>query len=217
MDMATFGWIEIRHNADYVWEMRGYYDDNDFSQSYPIGFYFPYYDQLYTEFRVSENGFIYFGENVGDGGGVPDEIPGDSISNPSSDDINNFIAPFAGDLSGDYAVSRVYVKNDTNPQNRRTIIEFENMVWCCWQGNPRTFEVILYPDGTIDLQYLKVTNFSESTLDDNKEVRVGLENLNGSARRLLSKTYGCGSHFLRPQRRQFLGRSTGHPLYPPSE
>ncbi len=176
-DPVTYGWIEIQNSADFVWDLQGNNEDNDVSPTYPIDFYFPFYDQFYTAFRVSENGFIYFGENVGNGGGVPDEIPGNSIGLPGSDDINNFIAPFAGNFLGYPGVSRVYVRNDSNP--RRTIIEFENMVWCCGQYNPRTFEVILTPDGGIKFQYRKITNFP-GILDDNREVRVGLENLDGS-------------------------------------
>ena len=180
---ATFNWIEIRNSADYVWDLGGdFIEDGDVSSSFPIGFYFPFYDDFYTEFRISEKGYIFFeksGVNVGPGDGLPAEIPADVGATPG-DASNNFIAPFASDLFGYPGISRVYVRNDSNP--RRTIIEFENVVWCCGQYNPRTLQIILHPGGAIETQYLKITNFS-GTLDEdlNKIVRVGLENLDGSA------------------------------------
>ena len=180
---ATYEWVEIRNSADYEWNLGGdFIEDGDVSSSYPIGFVFPFYDDLYTHFRVSENGYIFFekqGVQVTSGsGGMPDLIASNNLT--GTDAANNFIAPFADDLWGYPGISRVYVRNDSNP--RRTIVEFENIVWCCGMYNPRTFQVILYPGGDIQMQYLKITNFA-GTLDEdlNKTVIVGLENLDGSA------------------------------------
>ncbi len=176
---ATYQWLEINNSADFTWNLGGdFSDDGDTSQSFPIGFIFPFYDDFYTEFRVSEKGYIFFekpGVDVGRGG-MPALIPTNDIS--GSDGANNFIAPFAGDLFGYPGVSHIYIRNDTSP--RRTIIEFENVVWCCGQNNPRTFQVILYPGGAIEMQYLKVTGFP-GPLDEGQIVRMGLENLDGSA------------------------------------
>jgi uncharacterized repeat protein (TIGR01451 family) len=179
MPTATYQWVEIRDSADYVWNV-GAGDHNDVSPDFPIGFFFPFYDDFYTHLRVSEKGYIFFeksGEYVGPGNGIPGEIPHGEIG--PDDAINNFIAPFAGDLVGHPSISRIYVRNDSNP--RRTIIEFENMIWCCnLLYNPRIFQIILYPEGRIDMQYLKITNFA-GDLDQNRPIRVGLENLDGSA------------------------------------
>lgn len=175
---ATFNWVDISGSADFTWDLGGdFVEDADLSPTFPLGFIFPFYDEFYSEVRISEKGYLLFeqpGVNVG--GGLPAEIPANALG--AGDGANNFIAPFAGDLFGYPNVSRVYVRNDTAP--RRTIIQFSNVVWCCGQNNPRTFQVILYPDGTIDYQYLKVANFP-GALDQGQVVRVGLENLNGSA------------------------------------
>ncbi len=176
---ATFQWVEINSSADDTWDLGGdFAEDKDLSPSFDIGFIFPFYDNLYTNFRISEKGFLLFDEagvDVGDGG-LPATIPDGSLG--SDDGANNFIAPFAGDLFGYPNISNVYVRRDTSP--RRTIIEFENVVWCCGQNNPRTFQVILYPDGSIDMQYLTVTGFP-TVLDTGQVVRVGLEDLTGGA------------------------------------
>jgi len=179
---VTYEWVEIRDSADHVWDLGGMYSGHgDVSAPYSIGFFFPFYDDFYTHFRISEKGYIFFekqGVEVGSGRGRPDLIPSNNLT--GTDAANNFIAPFADDLYGYPGISRVYVKHDSS--SRRTIIEYENVVWCCGLYNPRTFQIILYPSGRIDMQYLKITNFA-GTLDENlhKTVVVGLENLDGSA------------------------------------
>ena len=180
---ATYQWIEIRNTADYAWDLGGdFIEDGDVSPLFSLGFIFPFYNDFYTDFRVSEKGYIFFekeGVDVGPGDGLPALIPTSHVVS-STDAIDNFAAPFAGDLFGYPGVSRVYIKNDNNP--RRTIVEFENVLWCCGQNNPRTFQLILYPSGVIDMQYLKITNFA-GNLDEtmNQPIRVGLENLDGTA------------------------------------
>lgn len=179
---ATYAWVEIRDDYDYRWDLGGRYSGSgDTSAPVPIGFFFPFYRDFYTHFRISEKGYIFFekeGVNVGSGRGRPDLIPSNNLT--GTDAANNFIAPFADDLYGYPGISHVYVRTDTSP--RRTIIEFENLVWCCGLYNPRTFEIILYPSGAIEMQYRKITNFS-GPLDEalKKTVIVGLENLDGSA------------------------------------
>ncbi|MFQ6101553.1 MAG: hypothetical protein ACE5OS_10030 [Anaerolineae bacterium] len=180
---VTYGWVEIHNDADYEWDLGGdFIEDGDISSPYPIGFVFPFYADFYTHFRISENGYIFFekqGVQVASGsGGMPDLIPNNNLT--GTDAVNNFIAPFADDLWGYPGISHVYLRNDSNP--RRTIIEFENVVWCCGMYNPRTFQILLYPGGDIKMQYFKITNFA-GTLDENlnKSVIVGLENLDGSA------------------------------------
>lgn len=189
---ATYEWVEVRQDADYVWNLGGRYSGySDVSDPYPIGFFFPFYDDFYTHFRISEKGYIFFekqGVWVGSGRGWPDPIPSDNLT--GTDAANNFIAPFAAHLYGYPELSHVYVRNDSNP--RRTIVEFENIVWCCGRYNPRTFEIVLYPDGRVDFQYLKITNFA-GTLDEDlgRSFVVGLENLDGS----LGDVYTQGLRF----------------------
>ncbi len=181
---VSYAWIEINATADFAWDLQEGYDENDVSpRSYPIGFFFPFYNDFYSEFRVSERGYILFekpGVNVGTGQGLPVPNLFDTIPNAvagSGNGANNFIAPFAGTLFGYPGVSQVYVRNDTSP--RRTIIQFENMVWCCSINNPRTFQVILYPNGHIQMQYKKVANYPGE--EQTEYIWVGLENLDGSA------------------------------------
>ncbi|MBN1994207.1 MAG: DUF11 domain-containing protein [Anaerolineae bacterium] len=176
---AHYEWVEINNSADYAWDLGDPDEENNVSPNFPIGFIFPFYNDFYTQFRVSEKGFIFFEHpnvDVGPGTALPDIIA-DQTPGGIPNDTDNFIAPFAGDLFGYPGISRVYIRNDTSP--RRAIIEFENVVWCCGPYNPRTFQIILYPSGDIDVQYRKITNFS-GNLDDGQTVRLGLENLEGT-------------------------------------
>jgi uncharacterized repeat protein (TIGR01451 family) len=191
---VTYQWVEIRDDADYVWNMGGWYSGySDVSDPYPIGFFFPFYEDFYTHFRISESGYIFFekqGVAVGSGNGWPDPIPSSNLT--TTDAANNFIAPFAAYLYGYPGLSHVYVRNDSVPE-RRTIIEFEDVVWCCGLYNPRTFQIVLYPSGDIQMQYRKITNFA-GTLDEDlsRDFVVGLENLDGSA----GDVYTQGTQFI---------------------
>ncbi|MCP4542226.1 MAG: DUF11 domain-containing protein [Chloroflexi bacterium] len=179
---ASYRWIEIHGNADYVWDLGGRNSgSSDASDPYPIGFFFPFYEDFYTHFRISEKGYIFFeklGVPVGSGGGRPSLIPTNNIT--GADGANNFIAPFAAHLYGYPEISHVYIRNDSKP--RRTIIEFEDLVWCCGLYNPRSFQIMLYPSGDIEMQYRKISNFAgDMDQDLNRTVIVGLENLDASA------------------------------------
>ncbi len=161
----SFQWVEIRDSGTPI--LQGTMDNRG-SGSHAIGFYFPFFDQVYSHLRASSNGYIYFGGSAADGTQVP-------ILIGSSSGINNFIAPFGTDLYLVQGVSAVYLERQTSPE-RRTIIEFVDVQWCCGLNLPNTFEVILYPDGRILLQYLQVRYLS----NPHAWVVAGIENADGS-------------------------------------
>jgi len=157
----VYDWIEIVGSGARV----PLFGDNWGSGEVDIGFYFPFYDGVYRAFRVSTNGYIYFGQNAMYGGNTPIFIG--SVSAP-----NNFIAPFGTDLYVHPDVSRIYVRRDAG----RTVIEFVDVQWCCGLNDPHTFEIVLYPDGRILTQYRQMRYLANS----NQRVVVGIENGDGS-------------------------------------
>ncbi len=158
---VDYDWVEIAADGDRV----RFFGDNWGSGEVDIGFYFPFYDQVYRRFRVSTNGYIYFDQARNDGAHTPIFIPSGSAP-------NNFIAPFGADLYVHPGVSRIYVRRDPG----RTVIEFVDVQWCCGLNDPHTFEIILYPDGRILTQYRQVRYL---TNPDNRVV-AGIENADGS-------------------------------------
>ncbi len=157
----VYDWVEIAATGDRV-PLVG---DNWGSREVDIGFYFPFYDRVYRTFRVSTNGYIYFGQNAAYGGHTP-------IFIGSASDPNGFIAPFGSDLFVHPDVSRVYVRREAE----RTVIEFVDIQWCCGLNDPHTFEIILYRDGRILTQYRQVRFLS----NPNSRVVAGIENADGS-------------------------------------
>ena len=158
----VYDWVEVSDSGGAI-AIQG--DDNWGSGAVPIGFYFPFYENIYQTFRASTNGYIYFGGDAGDGAAVPTIIG--HIAAP-----NNFISPFGADLYLAPGVSQIYV----DQQGSRTVIEFVDVQWCCGLNDPHTFEIILYRDGRILTQYRQVRFLS----NPNRRVVAGIENTSGA-------------------------------------
>ncbi len=158
---VAYEWDEISASG------QGYYlgGDNWGSTEIDIGFYFPFYDNVYRTFRASTNGYIYFDGLPANGGPIP-------LFVGSSSAPNNFIAPFGANLYMHPGVSRLYVEQ----QATRTIIEFVDAQWCCGLNDPHTFQIILYRDGRILTQYRQI----RYAANPNERVVAGIENDDGS-------------------------------------
>lgn len=138
----VFDWVEVTGVGTLI-NMSG--DDNN-SGPWPVGFEFPFYGNTFTHFRICTNGFISFTSN---------SIQYTNVPLPNLSAPENLIAAWWDDLyfPGDQA----YYYNDGS----RLIIEFLNVPRLGETG-PNTFEVILYPDGNIVLQYLSMRGWLES-------------------------------------------------------
>ncbi len=133
---VTFNWVEIRDTAN---DLR--LADDDFTYI-PLPFSFPFYDTTYDTVTVGSNGLVYF---------EPYYIGMGNTSLPSSAyDGGDIIAVFWDDLSPQpYGTGSVYFKSFTDS----VVIEWDS-VPIYGQTTYNTFEVILYADGRIKMQYL---------------------------------------------------------------
>jgi hypothetical protein len=107
-----------------------------------IGFDFPFYGREFDSFNVSSNGFISF---------TSTQSPFVNQPLPNTQAPGNMIAAFWDDLM--VPDGRVYVHND----GARLIIQYDT-VGRYGYGGPYTFEIILYPGGTIVFQYLSMSS-----------------------------------------------------------
>ncbi len=127
----------------------------------PLGFTFPYYDcELHPQIWIHSNGTITLEEHF-------------SYSNypiPLVSDPNNIIAP-RWDYYRFYHGGSVWYYPDTT--NNRFIVEWYQMKGWSGYGNC-TFELILYPDGTIDFMYATIAPYQPFT------ATVGIENATGT-------------------------------------
>jgi hypothetical protein len=113
---------------------------NENTGPYPIGFDFPFYGSMFDSFRICTNGFISFTSDV---------TWYWNRGLPSRYGAENMIAPWWDNLSFG-GVNRAHYYND----GTRLIIEYVEVTRIL--GGPYTFEIILYPDGTIVFQYLSM-------------------------------------------------------------
>ena len=135
----TFEWEDITSNGTNL-----YLYDDDY-QTIQLPFNFSYYGHTYQNVTVSANGFITFTGEVGSTSFNNEQIP--SVNLP-----NALIAAFWCDLYSYYYYEGVSYNGDGN----RLIIQYTNVYPYKGTGN-YTFQIILYRDGDIKLQYLNMT------------------------------------------------------------
>ena len=143
----TYNWIEIEGTGTDI--TAGLADDN-FTGPYTIGFTFPFYDSLYTQFYVASNGFIGFGPTTNYTSLGNTALPNGVSTAPKNiicwcwDDLNILDA----DSPGGKVLYQIVGGN--------LVIEFARYPEFDGAVNPGdviTAEIILSPSGSIVLQY----------------------------------------------------------------
>lgn len=142
--------------------------DDAVATSLPIGFTFRFFEDQYTTFGISSNGFVFFGSNSDNGCCSGDYMP--STGTP-----NNVIAFAWEDLDpnggNDGTIS--YWTHGTAP-NRRCIIDFDAVPHYPGTGNFVTSQVHLFEGcGRIEIH-------TTSMPSDGGSHTMGIENSNGS-------------------------------------
>lgn len=138
-----FEWAEIASIGTRVF---GGADDST-ATDIPLPFAFPYHGTMQTRVNICTNGWLSFGSPLQSFRNVT--LPDSGTSVP-----RNLVAPWWDDLDLRAAVGtgRVYHHYD----GTRFIVEWTDCVHYGF-GGPYTFQVLLWPDGTIDFQYLRMT------------------------------------------------------------
>ena len=134
----SFIWEEIITNGEGIPLWNGSTADDSYLTA-PINFTFVFYGVNYSTAYVSSNGRIHF---TSDYAGII------SIGLPS--DIYKVVAPFNKDMYV-RAWTKVFYKIYDNP--KRFVVEYKDLDYFSPSGSNFTFEVILYEDGRIKIQY----------------------------------------------------------------
>ena len=145
-----FDWIDISLTGTEV-QLTG---NNSISSEITIGFPFSFYGQPYTDFRVCTNGWLSFNTF---------SVAYNNQALPSNLAPRAMIAPLWDDLIFQ-PDSRLYYEN----QGNKLVLMYENVYRITGEG-PYTFEVILFDNDNIVLQYQNLQNL----LDD---YTVGIQN-----------------------------------------
>lgn len=159
-----FNWVDVSATGT---DVVGALNDDNWAGPYNIGFDFPFYEGNYSQLYLGSNGIIGFD--------TTNMRSRSKVTIPSSSTPNNFIAWLWDDLNpddADNAGAHVYIDATVD----RCVIQFVDYPeYSALPGDVITAEVILYPDGSILIQYLYVDpDFDASS------GAVGIENVNGT-------------------------------------
>jgi hypothetical protein len=166
----AYNWIDISARPG-VTQVTGLTDDNA-SQSYQMGFQFPYYWYSVSEFSVGSNGYIIF--NNGSAASPFPTIPSQLLP-------NDFIAPFMSDLTFAGAGNTGQCLFWTNNTDTLIVSYLNVPFWI--NSNPaytgsNSFQLILSAvDSSITFQYQAQTGSSPATT---QFISIGIENITGA-------------------------------------
>ena len=156
-----FSWIDITAIGTPI-DFTG---DDQNRGPFPIGFSFPYYGNTFSEFRACTNGWVSFTSTA-------TTFTNTGLPNASSTTPENVLAAFWDDLTFSSTGDAYYWSDGS-----KLVIEYVNVPRLS-SGGPYTFEIILYPSGTIDFQYLSMagTRLNEATVGiQNQAKDIGLQ------------------------------------------
>ncbi len=139
--------------------------DDQESAALPIGFTFNFYCANYTNFYISSNGFINFSGGMGSGCCGGQLLPNATMP-------NNLIAGGWDDLYPPGAGSINYFNTGVAP-NRRLIVNFTGIPFCCGTTVGVSFQIILFETtNQIEIHGANYNGISPGT--------IGVENLTGT-------------------------------------
>ena len=145
-----FNWIDITGSGTLM-NLTG---NNSISEKITVGLPFKFYGLDYDKFRVCTNGWLSF---------TTYSVAYNNQSLPSNLAPRALIAPLWDDLNFQQD-SKVYYENLGN----KFVVLFENIYRITGEG-PMTFEVVLYDNNNIVLQYLTLNNIMH-------DYTVGIQN-----------------------------------------
>jgi choice-of-anchor B domain-containing protein len=159
-----FDWIDIENLGTTI----NFTNNDSANGTIPVGFNFPIYGQTYNECSVNANGWIGFGGDSGawDNSNLPtDEVPGPALF-PFWDDLNP-----VNDQCNEYCSGEVYYYSSPD----MFVITFDQIAhwWTGFENSFYTFQVVMYPNGDFNFNYLNVEG-------DYSSATIGMQNQNSS-------------------------------------
>lgn len=165
----AYNWIEIATPAGGSGTYRnGVNCDDCHEANIPLGFNFPYYGVNMSNIAIGSNGTVYFEDvYLGLSNSCIPGTPSYSMSQ------YRFIAHLWDDLAPNYQ-GGVYTQAFPN----YFVIEFYDIVPCCSPGDGDTWQVILFSNGNILMQYKELSYqglFNSFTVGIQNSPSVGLQ------------------------------------------
>jgi hypothetical protein len=167
-----FNWVEVNG----VGTMISVPSNGNYTQTVSLPFNFKYYDNNFSQVRISTDGWIAPGSGT--------QVSPENFPLPHQDDINNMVCAFWDDLFSTYPnQGKLYYYNDA--ANHRFMVEWDKVKHANDTLNTETFQIMLldpiyYPtqtgDGEIIFQYKTAEEPGACTMgiEDNTET-IGLQ------------------------------------------
>jgi uncharacterized repeat protein (TIGR01451 family) len=141
---VTYDWVEISGTGTPI--LAGV--DEGYFYPVTLPFAFDFYGTGYTNLAVASDGTVYFeNDYLGD---INTPIPA-----PNGHGVDTFIAHLWDDLY--VSPGAVYYEVQGSAPDRRLVIEYYQVSGCCPSPDHATWEVILYENGDVLMQYQDVT------------------------------------------------------------
>ncbi|HQO09535.1 MAG TPA: hypothetical protein PLK90_05095 [Clostridiales bacterium] len=156
LDGPDYNWVDISSFGTNL-----YIGDEEVTNPLNLGFNFDFYGNIYNTVNVCSNGYLIFDSDYDDYNNFP--IPNSDF------EPNNFIAAFWNDLDPSVR-GGVYYFSDSS--NKRFIVQF-NGVSQYDSLSTNTFQIILYQNGSILLQYKEMNGWLENC-------SAGVEDITGT-------------------------------------
>ncbi|MBD3331723.1 hypothetical protein GF356_02640, partial [candidate division GN15 bacterium] len=157
----TYNWIDISGVGTAVT-----LGDDDDAGPFPIGFTFPFYENLYDQIYIGSNGLVGFEDGV------------TSYSNqavPDNSTPNNIIAMWWDDQDPEHNGNIWYYYDADQDRFIITYSEIRNYASPTGTGS-LTYQLVLYPDGKILLQYQHM----DPGTDNLEGATIGIEDAMGT-------------------------------------
>lgn len=164
----AYNWTDISATGTsaITWGVPSFSGDDNFSEAIPIGFSFPFYGLPRTFFHADINGSLLLADNnwvkpyPANGWGNDGNIFNYSYYLPGYPNMPALIACYWDDLEAVEGTGNVYFQTFGTAPARYTIIQWNNLNFVAGTGGSPTlcFQVILYENGEIVMQYKSVAN-----------------------------------------------------------
>ena len=165
----NYEWIEISNDSNT--QQVSFPSNDGGTNSINIDFDFPFYEDSYSECIVNANGWLGFGENNTEWSNT--SIPSESAPRPAIfgfwDDLNP-----VNDNCNQYCSGNVYVNSNSD----RFVVWFDQVAhwWTGFENSFYDFQIVLYPNGEIQLNYREITGTHGATIGIQDESgTVGLQ------------------------------------------
>ncbi len=179
LSMASEAWVDANSGTQVIFPSS----DDAYAGPYPIGFSFRFYENTYSQFNISTNGMLTFGE-----GSLSYQVR--PIPWPPAP--NNYIAPLWADLN--MAFGKAYYRTLGAAPSRSTVIEWEIYSDQFYSTLLLNFEIILFENsGNILIQYNVLDNMPD-------RYTIGIEDADGvnGLQHMVPPTVGQDLRFVRP-------------------